>query len=112
MKQIKTVLKKMLAYGQDALSFIEGISEADFSASKINQYAVSLAILQIGELANALPDAYREIHCEIPWQSVRGMRNIIAHDYMRLDIGLMWKTLSTDLPELMQAVESLLHEEE
>ena len=36
---------------------------------------------------------------------MRGMRNIIAHDYGEVDLELVWKTATADLPVLIETLE-------
>ena len=38
---------------------------------------------------------------QIPWKSMRGMRNRIAHGYFEIDLSTVWDTLQTALPELL-----------
>lgn len=44
-------------------------------------------ILQIGELSGGLSEEFKKSHEEIPWRSIRGMRNIVAHRYGTIDLG-------------------------
>ena len=62
--------------------------------------ALSMPIQQIGELAKHLTKDFTESHAEIPWRSIRGMRNIFAHDYGNCDPEKIWGTVSCDIPVL------------
>ena len=64
--------------------------------------SVAMKILQIGELTTHLSDEFKEKHSEIPWQSIKGMRNIAAHGYHKFDTGRMWVTMTEDLPVLRE----------
>jgi uncharacterized protein with HEPN domain len=59
-----------------------------------------MAILNIGELAGRLDSDYRAKHTEIPWQQIVGFRNAAARSYDGLDMGIVWRTVRKDLPEL------------
>ncbi|GHT88633.1 hypothetical protein AGMMS49543_27050 [Betaproteobacteria bacterium] len=66
----------------DARSFVEGLAKDDFLQDKCIQQATILSLIIIGEAATRVMNGYPEFsraHTEIPWQSMRGMRNRIAH---------------------------------
>ena len=84
-------------------------AHADFQASKAHflesttyQNAICMCILQIGELIGKLSDEFRQAHTEIPWRSIRGMRNFVAHEYGSLDLEVVWFTATKSVPELAQ----------
>ncbi len=63
--------------------------------------AVSMCILQIGELANGLSEEFREqTKAEMPWGMIRGMRNWLAHAYAQTDENVIWETATNDIPKL------------
>ena len=71
--------------------------------------AVSMCILQIGELANALSQEFRaETSKQIQWNLVRGMRNWIAHAYDEVETDIVWGTANEDIPNLLQFCDSVL----
>lgn len=65
-------------------------------------------VFQIGELANCLSVEFRNIYDGQPWDKIYGMRNIIGHHYGKINISLLWKTVTQRLPELKQYCESVL----
>jgi len=72
-----------------------------FQNDKHYKNAVSMSILQIGELAGSLSEDYR-LHTQgsIPWKQIRGMRNIIAHNYGAVTAKKIWDTICSDIPAL------------
>ena len=63
--------------------------------------AVSMCILQIGELANGLSEEYREeTKDQMPWGMIRGMRNWLAHAYVETDEKVVWETACHDIPKV------------
>ena len=73
------------------------------------QKSVSFSIMQIGELSNGLSEGYRkETSDAIPWVSIRGMRNIVVHDYGSIDIKIVWKTAREDVPALLDFANTAL----
>ena len=65
-------------------------SKDRFIESTTYQNAVSMCILQIGELVGRLSDDFKAAHAEIPWRKIRGMRNYVAHEYGSIDFEVVW----------------------
>ena len=88
----------------DACTFVEGINRAEFLHDKCTQQAVVMSLIIIGEAATKIMDGYPEfiqIHSQVPWRSMRGMRNRIAHGYFDINLDVVWDTVLTALPELL-----------
>ena len=62
---------------------------------------------QLGELAGKVDNEYREIHREIPWSQIYGLRNRIVHDYEGVNFMLVWEIISNDLQELREILISI-----
>lgn len=62
--------------------------------------AIALCLLQIGELVKKLSDEFTNSHTEIPWKAIRGMRNVVAHEYGNIDIDTIWETSESGIMEL------------
>jgi uncharacterized protein with HEPN domain len=91
----------------DACVFVEGLSKEDFLEDKRTQQAVVMSLVIIGEAAARLMDQHAEIterYSLVPWRSIRGMRNRIAHGYFETDFSIVWDTVQQALPELLVAL--------
>jgi len=110
MRQTENILETILTNCKKVTAFIHDISKESFIADDEKQYAVCMALLQIGEMVALLPDAYKAQHPHTPWRQIRGMRNTIVHAYARLEIELLWQTISEDIPALLQDIQWQLHE--
>ena len=94
----------MLQAAKDACSFVEGLAKDDFLEDKRTQQAVIMSLIIIGEAATKVMDRYADFaqaHLEVPWRSMRGMRNRIAHGYFDINLDVVWDTVKTALPELL-----------
>lgn len=101
----KSVLEHIKNYCEDISSFIErfGDDYNTFIGDRAYFNAVAMCILQIGELSNSLSEEFRaETSGKIPWANIKGMRNIVAHNYGSLDEKLVWETATNDIPELLE----------
>lgn len=98
----KVILEKMIGYCDDIVSFLKKFNDSYeiYRSEKMLQYACNTCIIQIGELSARLSDDFKESHKEIPWRIVKATRNFYAHDYERVDLAVMWQTLTNDIPEL------------
>jgi uncharacterized protein with HEPN domain len=98
-------LDHMQQAATDACGFVEGLGKDQFLADKRTQQAVVMSLIIIGEAAAKVMDGYAEFsrtHPQVPWPSMRGMRNRIAHGYFDIDLDVVWETVQTALPELLK----------
>ncbi len=89
----------------DACSFVEGLSKEEFLADKRTQQAVIMSLIIIGEAATKIMDQHAEFaakHPEVPWRSMRGMRNRIAHGYFEINLDVVWETVQTALADMLK----------
>jgi uncharacterized protein with HEPN domain len=103
-------LGHMLEAARDALIYTEGMSKTDFRSDRRTQQAVILNLLIIGEAATKLiqnNSDFLEGHRHIAWQSMRGMRNRIAHGYFDINIDIVWDTVISELPGLIRNLEDI-----
>ena len=87
-----------------------GKSKERFIESTTYQNAVSMCILQIGELVNRLSDDFTAEHSNIPWHKIRGMRNFVAHEYGSIDFDIVWYTATNSIVVLKIFCEGFLSE--
>ena len=102
--RLNTHVAQMLESVELAMSYVDGLSRADFIADRKTQQAAVLNLIVIGEIATKIERDFPEFaaaHSHIPGKSMRGMRNRIAHGYFEIDLSTVWDTLQTALPELL-----------
>ena len=74
--------------------------------------AISMTIINIGELIKNITDEMRNKHSEVPWKEVAGMRDITAHKYQTLRMEDVYNTVKWDLPVLKDQLERIMKEDQ
>ncbi len=103
-------LSHMQQAANEACSFLEGLSKDAFMTDKRTQLAVIMDLIIIGEAASKVMDSYPSFVIEqrdVPWRSMRGMRNRIAHGYFDMDLDVVWDTVQLALPALLKQLANL-----
>ena len=103
--RLSDYLDHMHEAAADACGFVEGLAKDDFLDDKRTQQAVIMSLIIIGEASTKVMDSYAEFaqaHAEVPWRSMRGMRNRIAHGYFDINLDVVWDTVQTALPQLLK----------
>nr|WP_257789578.1 HepT-like ribonuclease domain-containing protein [Acutalibacter muris] len=79
-----------------------------FASNSVYRNAVCLCLLQIGELVNYLSEDFKSTYPQIPWQAIRGMRNVVAHEYGKIDTATVWETAENGVQELQEFCRQVL----
>lgn len=81
-----------------------------FNNDYVMKNAISMCLLQIGELSGNLTDEFKTEHNKIPWRNIVAVRNRAAHGYGSMDIEILWDIVTNDIPELKQYCEKIIEE--
>ena len=107
------ILEHIIRYCNQAaetIKYFSGIG-ISFHDNFIYQDAVSMELLQIGELSKHLSDELKKNTSSIPWKAISGMRNRFAHDYQSMDYDAIINTAINDLPLLKRQCQAILQSE-
>jgi uncharacterized protein with HEPN domain len=98
----------------DILEAIERIEEVtrgksldEFEVSWQLRWLVQRAIEIISEASRAIPDELTSACPEIPWRRVRGIGNVLRHDYEGLSDRIIWNVVIDELPRLKAAIQAI-----
>ena len=97
-------LDHMRQASSDAIVFVEGLSKSEFFEDKRTQQAVIMSLIIMGEASTKIMDQYPDYtggQPQVPWRSMRGMRNRIAHGYFEINLEVVWDTVQHSLPALL-----------
>ena len=98
----------------DAAAMAEALvrrGKSAYDADELLRLAAEAIVQRTGEAVRRLSDDFVAHHAEIAsWRGMRGMRNLVVHEYQRIDHELLWQTLAGRLPGEAAAVRRLLGE--
>jgi len=89
-------------------SYLDQKSFQEFIANKMAQDAVVRRLEIIGEASRNLSEDFCNLHPEVPWSQIVGMRNRMAHDYLNVDMEIVWDIVTHDLPALKLRLDEFL----
>ena len=97
-----SVLKHIIRYCDEINDAVikHKLTLEKINSDNIYKNALSMCILQIGELTNALSEEFRSTNQEIPWREIKRMRDKAAHHYGAFDINALWETVTEDIEPL------------
>lgn len=103
-------IQKIIRYCDDVATILSknDVDLVKFENDVTFEYACNMCIIQIGELVGRLSDDFQSEHPDIPWHAIKAMRNLYAHDYERINLSIVWDTLTKDVPKLKKQLEALL----
>lgn len=91
-------------------TYLRGVSLEQFSEDSLTQDAVLRNLQILAESTQRLSDKFKDKHQEIEWVNIAGLRNILVHDYLGIDIETVWNIIDKKLPELKTAIKDYLPE--
>lgn len=89
---------------------IGALSKDAFLLDGKTQRAVIESFIVVGEAANQLCDLQQSLEVSNPvlWAHLRDaydMRNVLTHEYFRVDPGIVWETIQLEIPKLEQLLQ-------
>ncbi len=91
-------------------SYINGITYEQFIDDLKTQDAVIRNIEVIGEAAKHLSDNLRLKYSDIPWKEIVGTRDRLIHGYFGVNIDIVWRIATVDIPKLKPRIEKIKNE--
>lgn len=100
LESIAEALERIRCYTQDG--------RASFLESTLHQDGVIRNLIVIGEAVKHLSADLRDSETAIPWKAMAGMRDVLIHDYLRVNLDQVWQTVDRDLPPLNMSIGSMI----
>jgi uncharacterized protein with HEPN domain len=101
-------VRDILAAVEAIAAYTEGMDYDAFVADRRTVDAVVRNLATMGESVRWIPDPIQDRWPDVPWQGLRGVRNVVVHEYFGVDERILWQTVIGDLPPLVAKLESVL----
>ena len=108
MQRDETTVQDIINAAQLVIEFVEGFEKDAFMEDWKTRSAVLYQLTVIGEAVKRLSKEFRARYPEIPWTLIAGMRDNLIHGYDLIDWDEVWKTSTTDVPDLLDKVKSYI----
>lgn len=103
------IVEKMIKYCDKIIDIKnkEELTKEKYMESDIIQLAIDMCIFQLTELSVHLDDEFKLKHLDIPWAQIKGMRNVHAHEYDKIDWNIIWNTINKDIEDLKDKLKKI-----
>jgi len=83
-------------------------TQEEFINNEWDQAALMRHLEIVGEAANNLESEFRAKYPEVQWRKIIDLRNVLIHNYLEVDIEIMWSIVSHDIPLLKREIDAIL----
>ena len=101
-------IRHMLEAALKVTEFSRGRKRSDLEEDEKLTLSLVHLLEILGEAAGKVSPGFRQLHPEIPWNRVSGIRNRLIHGYFDVDLDIVWQTVTARLPELIVQLKNLV----
>lgn len=106
-RDYKVYLDDIIEAMERVRDYTTGISFENFLNDRKTVDAVNRNLAIIGEAANRIPNEIKDKYQDIDWYGIIGLRNILIHDYFRVDLEIIWDIIENKLSLLENQVKEM-----
>ncbi len=103
-----TLVWDIVRSGRELVEGTRGQTFEDYLANRFLQLACERLLIIIGQASRALSEDFRRHYSDIPWHGIVSLRNVLVHNYPNVILEKVWKTITEDVPLLLDKLERLL----
>ena len=99
-------LTKIIEYIDFAINSVSKATREEFNNNEILINAIMFSFIQISEYSNKLSSDYKLSKKDVPWNKIKGIRNVIVHDYDIVDTEIVYTTVINDFPSFKDKIKN------
>lgn len=93
-----------------ALEISKEVDREELEPEDMRALALVRLLEIIGEAAGQVSEELQDHYPDLPWRQAADMRNVLIHAYFRVNLDVVWRTVTEDIPDLLERVEAILDE--
>ncbi len=106
-KNDRYYLDKIITDLEFVVAHTAGKTKAEIAADELLIDSIMFRIIQIAENNNKLSDGFKKEYNRVPWLAIKGMRNIIVHDYGYVDLTIVYDTVTNGIPDMLRRLKAI-----
>jgi uncharacterized protein with HEPN domain len=110
-ERTRRALTDILGFADEIGQYVTSLGEQNFYGHRPTQLIAEALLHRIGEAVSRLDDGFVAEHPAVEWRKMKGMRNVVAHEYGFIDYRIVWRALTDALPNDVAAIERLLDQD-
>jgi uncharacterized protein with HEPN domain len=108
MRSLAELLADARDHARRAAGYVRDVNFVDFTADAMRLEAVCFSLVLVGEACNEASKQLQKLPPEIPWGEIKGMRNILVHEYWQIDPSIVYDVARNEAELLSNRLEDLI----
>ena len=101
-------IEHMLLYGERIVDKLQDKTKADFENDQDLKDLIVYRLQVIGEAASHISRQFQDMHSNIEWSDIIGLRHRLVHGYLDIDYGIVWNIVTIDIPALIVKLQKII----
>ena len=110
-QRTRRALTDILGFADEITLYVTSLGEQNFYDHRPTQLVAEALLHRIGEAVSRLDEGFLTTHPAIEWKKMKGLRNVVAHEYGFIDYRIVWRALSKVLPDDVAAIHRILEQQ-
>ena len=98
---------KILTDLKFVIDHTQGKTQQQIEGDDLLVDSIMFRVIQIAENSMKLDEEFQKKNSHIPWRAIRGMRNMIVHNYGAVDLAIVYDTVANSIPDLYKMLSTV-----